>query len=279
MRRLRSFIRAIELGSLAGIVAVPGDADPWYPKGPAGTSTGSSVPLRTRNSRGTRATVPLLRADRDRPRVEAGPGVGRCADRQPEPPGQALGRLGRPAGHDQSGADRVDAPLHRDATDPVGDRAQLDRGGRDRADRARQVGDRDRDLAQLVERDQAQGDRLVLAGERLGPEPVRLLGLKGRVIGEDVLHRVAMEEDVAPAAFVDGRPQGVAGGSVQDALEVVVEIEPPPRGHVVEERPAPRLLGRGEDHDGRDGAGPVLAVEVDVELAVADLHLVVFSWK
>ncbi len=76
----------------------------------------------------------------------------------------------------------------------------------DRAARARQIGEDDLDLAQVAERDDSEGDRFVFAGERLGSEGVNALAPERRIVGEHVLHRVALEDDEAPATLVVGRP-------------------------------------------------------------------------
>ena len=60
---------------------------------------------------------------------------------------------------------------------------------------------------------------------------------------------------------------------MQDALEVVVEVETPLLLDILEELLALLGLGDREDHHGGDAATPVFALEVQVQLAVVDIDI------
>ena len=204
-------------------------------------STGSSVPARTRNSSGTCQTAVPRRTDRDRPLVDAGPGIGRRPDRQPEPPRQALGHLHGPAGHDQPRADRVDGSLRGHAADAVRDVTRRRSRGPGSSRRARSG--RRRSTVTLPR--SRSGTRATVTGSyspaNASPRStLTTLGLEGRVVVGDVLHRDRAGRATKPRRRSSsvGR-SGSPVGAVQDALEVVVEVEPALGFHVIEERSRP----------------------------------------
>ena len=179
-----------------------------------------------------------------------------------------LGMSTRAAGHDEAGLDGVNGPFRRDAADAVGDEAHVDRRGRNRPAGAGQVAGSHRYTAQILQGDQGQRQRFVLAGKRLARERLSDLVMERRIVVVDVLHVVAVENHVAAATVFVGRLQGIARRAMEDPLEVVVEVEAAFGFHVLEEFLP--LLGffDGKDHYRRHAAREILSLEVDPELPV-----------
>ncbi len=209
-------------------------------------------------------------ADADGTLIDARLGVGGSPDGQPETTCDAPRAADGVQRHDHARRDRVDRAFHRDAGEAVGHEAHVDGTGRDGAAGAFEIAGGHRDFTEIAQREQREREGLVLACERFRPQLSADFARERRVVVVDITHEVAMEEDEPPRRVGRRGRERRAGRPVQDAFEVVVVMEPATGLDKREESISLRGFRRGIYDDAGDRAAPVLAFEVEIQLAVRD---------